>query len=312
MSQAVKPVPVAVEEAPPRAALGPGRHRRWVREVGWRHLVAVAAVLFALYPVAWVVTASINPTGSLASQQLIPTEPTLRHYRNLVRGEIGGAPVPFLAWVRNTLTIAGVSSFGIVFLSALAAYPFSRLRFRGRRAGLLTLLLVQIFPSSAAAVAVFLLLLNLGNVFPAIGIGEKWGLVLVYIGTGLGLNVWLMKGFFDTIPVSLDESARVDGASEFQIFFQITLPLVTPILAVVGLIAFVGIQNDFILPSAVLKQPDDYTLAVGLWQFVSQRYGARWGPFAAGAMMGGAPIVALWFALQRYVVSGLTQGAVKG
>lgn len=311
MSELVRPGPVAVEKAPPRAAEGP-RRRRWVREVGWRHVVALAAVLFALYPVAWVVTASINPTGSLASQQLVPTEPTLRHYRNLLRGEIGGAPVPFLAWVRNTLTIAGVSSLGIVFLSALAAYPFSRLRFRGRRAGLLTLLLVQIFPSSAAAVAVFLLLLNLGNVFPAIGIGEKWGLVLVYIGTGLGLNVWLMKGFFDTIPVSLDESARVDGASEFQIFFQITLPLVTPILAVVGLIAFVGIQNDFILPSAVLKQPDDYTLAVGLWQFVSQRYGARWGPFAAGAMMGGAPIVALWFALQRYVVSGLTQGAVKG
>jgi arabinogalactan oligomer / maltooligosaccharide transport system permease protein len=291
---------------PATAAAGGGRGRRYMREVGWRHLVAIAAVAFALYPIVWVVSASINPSGSLAAQKLLPSSPTLHNYRSLLTSK----ETPFTSWLVNSLWIAAVASFLITFLGAVAAYAFSRMRFRGRRPGLLVMLLVQIFPASLAAISLFLLLVRLGDVFGPLN--GKWGLVFVYAGTGLGLNIWLMKGFFDTIPISLDESARVDGASHVQIFFQIVLPLVAPILAVVGLIAFVFIQNDVLLPSVVLKQPKDYTLAVGLFRFVALQYGQRWGPFAAGAIMGGVPVVALWFALQRYIVSGLTAGSVKG
>jgi arabinogalactan oligomer / maltooligosaccharide transport system permease protein len=289
-----------------KVARGPGRGRRYLREVGWRHLVAIAAVLFALYPIVWVLSASVNPSGGLAGQKLIPTNPTVHNFKFLLTSH----DFPFVSWMLNSLWIAAVASASITFFGAVAAYAFSRMRFRGRRPGLLVMLLVQIFPASLAAISLFLLLVSLGNVFGPFN--GKWGLVLVYVGTGLGLNIWLMKGFFDTIPISLDESARVDGASHAQIFFQIVLPLVAPILAVVGLIAFVFIQNDVLLPSVLLKQPKDFTLAVGLFRFVSQRYGARWGPFSAGAIMGGVPVVALWFALQRYIVSGLTAGSVKG
>lgn len=315
MSEIVERVGERAAERPrARVAAGPGKTRRWAREVGWRHVVAVAAVAFALYPIVWIVSASINPSGGLAAQQLVPGNPTFSNYEQLLRGRLNtGVPVPFKSWVWNTFWVAGISALAITILSALAAYAFSRMRFRGRRVGLMVMLLVQIFPASLAAVSLFLLLVNIGNLGGLFARANgKWGLVLVYVGTGLGLNVWLMKGFFDTVPVSLDESARVDGASHSQVFFQIILPLVTPILAVVGLIAFVFIQNDVLLPSAILKQPKDWTLAVGLFRFVSQRYGARWGPFAAGALMGGVPVVVVWFALQRYIVSGLTQGAVKG
>ena len=296
-----------------RAAEGPGPAGRWLRHVGWRHVVAMVAVLFALYPIFWVVSASINPVGSLAGQQAIPANPTLKNYTDLLAGRTAGAQGGvFRFWFLNTMIIAGTSAILVTALSALAAYAFSRMRFRGRRGGLLSLLLIQMFPANLAVVAIFLLLVNIGSVFPAIGVGQRWGLILVYVGTGLGVNVWLMKGFFDTIPLSLDESARVDGASHTQIFLQIILPLVAPILAVVALISFVFIQNDVILANVILKQPRDFTLAVGLFRFVSQRYGARWGPFAAGAIMGGVPVVFLWFALQRYIVSGLTAGSVKG
>jgi arabinogalactan oligomer/maltooligosaccharide transport system permease protein len=306
MAEVAERLPAGTGGAEAAGAREPGRFRRWSRAVGWRHLVAIAVVLFALYPVAWVVSASFNPRGGLSGQQLIPRDTTLTNYTRLIDR------YPFQQWFVNTMVIAGVSALLITVNSAAAAYAFSRMRFKGRRAGLLGLLLIQMFPANLAVVALFLLLVGLSDIVPAVAIGEYWGLIVVYVGTGLGVNVWLMKGFFDTIPISLDESARVDGASHFQVFRQIILPLVAPILAVVALISFVFIQNDVILASAMLKEPPDQTLAVGLFRFVSQRYEARWGLFAAGAMMGGIPVVALWFALQRYIVSGLTAGSVKG
>jgi arabinogalactan oligomer/maltooligosaccharide transport system permease protein len=301
-------LPAPATRARERVETAPGPFRRWFRGVGWRHVVAVAAVLFALYPVAWVVSASFNPTGRLSNQKLIPSHASLTNYTRVLNSEAQ----PFKSWFVNTMVIAGVSAAAITMNSALAAYAFSRMRFRGRRAGLLSLLLIQMFPANLAVVALFLLLVSLGDVVPALAPGQKWGLIIVYVGTGLGVNVWLMKGVFDTIPISLDESARVDGASHFQVFFQIILPLVAPILAVVALISFVFIQNDVILASVMLQKKPDLTLAVGLFRLVADRYEARWGLFAAGAMMGGAPVVALWFALQRYIVSGLTAGSVKG
>lgn len=293
-----------------RAVLG-GRNRlvRWVRTTGWRHLVAWIALVFALFPAVWVISASFNPLQTLTSQELIPSTFTLDNYRDLLFGN-----VPYVNWYLNTLFIAGGASLAMTFLSALAAYAFSRMRFAGRRVGLLSVLLIQMFPQTLAFVAIFLIMAQIKNVFPAVGLGTRAGLLLVYLGGALGVNTWLMKGFFDTVPTDLDESARVDGASHNQIFFRIILPLVAPILAVVFLLSFIFLINDFVLAAAVLGQgsPDNFTLSVGLFRFLSDQFNQRWGPFAAGALMAGVPVVILFLFLQKYIVSGLTQGAVKG
>jgi arabinogalactan oligomer / maltooligosaccharide transport system permease protein len=282
---------------------------RWLRALGWRHLVAVLALVFALFPALWVVSASFNPQGTLVSQELIPTSPTLDNYRTLFTPQ-----VPYVDWYVNTLLIAGGAALVNTMLSALAAYSFSRMRFRGRRAGLMAVLLIQMFPQVLAFVAIFLIMVAIGDVFPAIGLGSRLGLTLVYLGGAMGVNTWLMKGFFDTIPVDLDESAKVDGATHGQIFFRIIIPLVLPILAVVFLLSFIFLMNDFVIASAVVGQgaPEDATLAVGLYRYVNDQFNLRWGPFAAGALLAGVPVIILFIGLQRYIVSGLTSGAVKG
>ena len=279
---------------------------RWFRDLGWRHLVGLLAVAFALFPVVWVVSASVNPTSTLSGQQLVPANPTLDNFRRLF--ETG-----FWTWFRNSMVVAGVGAFGTVLLAALAAYAFSRLRFTGRRAGLLSLVLVQMFPQLLAFVAIYLMMIRIGDVAPSIGTGTISGLILVYLGGAMGVNTWLIKGFFDTIPHDLDESARVDGATHWQIYSRIIMPLAAPILAVVGLLAFVTILNDFVIANAVLSNNEDsWTLSIGMFRFVADRYGARWGPFAAGAVIGSVPTVLLFLYLQKYIVSGLTQGSVKG
>ncbi|MGD2102774.1 MAG: sugar ABC transporter permease [Acidimicrobiia bacterium] len=281
----------------------------WLKTLGWRHLVAWLALIFAMFPVVWVVSASLNPLQTLTSQTLIPETLTLDNYRELFSGS-----VPYTNWYVNTLLICGGAAAIMTLLSALAAYAFSRMRFRGRRVGLLSVLLIQMFPQVLAFVAIFLIMVQIKGVFPSIGLGTRSGLTLVYLGGALGVNTWLMKGFFDTIPKDLDESAKVDGASHHQVFFRIILPLVAPILAVVFLLSFIFLINDFVLADAVLGQgsPDDYTLSIGLFRYLSDQFNQRWGPFAAGALMAGVPVVILFLFLQKYIVSGLTQGAVKG
>lgn len=293
--------------APPRRK-DPGtgfRWSRWFAEVGWRYLVLAAALAFALFPVVWVVSAAFNPTGSIAAQQLIPDEPSVVNFEVLFAR-------PFWRWFANSMIVAGVSAAGTVLLTALSAYVFSRMRFSGRRTSLLGLLLLQMLPQFLAIIAIFLMMTSIGRYFPEFGLNTLAGLIAIYLGGALGLNTWLMKGFFDTVPADLDESAAVDGASHAQIFWRIIMPLVTPILAVIMLLSFIVALNDFIVQSVLLRSEEQYTLAVGLYLFVAEDYGARWGPFAAGALIAGAPIILLFMYLQRHITSGLIQGAVKG
>jgi len=298
---------------------------RWFRDLGWRHLVGIAAILFAVFPVVWIISASVNPTGSLVGQKIWPDNPTLDNFRELLdqdfvkegganAGSQGETSVPYTSWYRNTMLVAGAAAIGQTFLSALAAYAFSRLRFVGRRIGLLAVLLVQMFPQLLAFTAIFILMTDMKDVFPAIGLGTTAGLILVYLGGALGVNTWLMKGFFDTIPKDLDEAAKVDGASPNQIFFQIILPLAAPILAVIALLSFIFTINDFVIASAVLGQGDTeaFTLAIGLQRFLGDAFAKRWGVFAAGSVLAAIPVVTIFLFLQRYIVSGLTQGGVKG
>jgi arabinogalactan oligomer / maltooligosaccharide transport system permease protein len=300
-----------IQPALPEAGVPVARRRlpfrRWLREFGWRHLVAVLACSFALWPVIWIVSASINAVDNLTAARLIPERTTLDNFRGLFESDL----TPFMRWLWNTWKVAATASVLNLFVAALAAYAFSRMRFRGRRVGLLTLLLVQVFPQFLAFIAIFLLLLQIGTVFPAVGLGTHAGLILVYLGGAIGFNAFLIKGFMDSIPVSLDESARIDGATPWQVFWHIILPLSRPVLAVIFIITFVGLYSEFILAQTLLRQVDDFTFAVGLRLFVQSEYAARWGMLAAAAVVGSLPIVITFLVAQRHIVSGLTQGAVK-
>ncbi|MGL3807672.1 sugar ABC transporter permease [Paeniglutamicibacter sp. R2-26] len=280
----------------------------WFLAKGWRHVVAIIATVFSVFPLLYVLSAALNPAGTMAGASSLFSEIGFGNFEELFSNQ----ERPFGRWFVNTLVIGTVTSVATVFLGALAAYAFSRMRFKGRRFGLLSLLLLQMFPQLLTVVAIFLLLNFLGDIIPAIGLGSQLGLIMVYLGGALGVNTYLMYGFFNTVPMSLDESARIDGASHVQVFFKIILPLVTPILAVVGLLAFIGISSEFVIASVVLTDPESQTLAVGLYSYVAQQRSENWGVFAAGAVLAAIPVMALFLFLQRYITSGLTAGGVKG
>ncbi|KRD45512.1 sugar ABC transporter permease [Cellulomonas sp. Root930] len=265
------------------------------------------ALAFSLFPIVFVVSAALNPVGTLSSSTLFPTQVSLVNFTDTLAGS-------FPRWFANTL-IVGVLSAGVaMFISASAAFAFSRFRFRGRRGGLLSVLLIQLFPQFLAIVALYLIFTEITDVWPAIGLNSIWGLTLLYLGGALGVNTWLMKGFFDTIPKDLDESAKVDGATHSQIYFGIILPLVRPILAVTGLLGFIGAVNEFLIASVFLTDDRAKTAAVGLYGLIAddQTRNTQFGLFCAGAVLLAIPTVLLFMYLQRHIVGGLTAGAVKG
>ena len=280
----------------------------WLRDKGWRHAVGVVTSVFAVFPLLYVLSAALNPSGTLAGSGMLFHDVSFDNYEKL----FGNDQRPFGRWFVITLVIGVVTSAATVFLGAMAAYAFSRMRFAGRRVGLLSLLLLQMFPQLLAVVAIFLLLDGIGEVIPVLGLGSQLGLIIVYLGGALGVNTYLMYGFFNTVPVSLDEAAKIDGASHAQIFFGIILRLVTPILAVIGLLSFIGISSEFVIASVVLTDPNTQTLAVGLFSFVANQRTEDWGVFAAGAVLAALPVMALFLFLQRYIVNGLVAGSVKG
>lgn len=281
--------------------------RRFWREVGWRHVVAVVAIAFAVFPVLFVLSAAFNPLGTLASTGLVPRSFSLQNFSSLLAGDRG----PFVRWYGNTLAVCAVVCSAQVFCSALAAYAFSRFRFTGRRAGLLTLLLIQMFPQFLAVIALFTLFSQIGEVIPQLGLNTLLGYGLVLMGGALG-NVWLVKGFFDSVPRDLDEAAKIDGCSHAQTFFKIILPLVVPILATTALLSFVGVLNEFLIAGIFLTDNDSKTLATGLYGIIDGDRSANLGVFAAGAVLTMVPVILLFQYLQRYITGGLTVGAVKG
>ena len=280
------------------------KRSRWARAF-LRNFLAWLAIAFALFPAAFVLGTSFNPVNSLSATRIIPRHPSLSNYVRLF------SETSFAAWFLNTVKIAGISAILSVFFCALGAYAFSRFRFRGRRAGLLMLLLVQTFPQSLAMVAIYLILLKIGHYLPWAGLGTHPGLILVYLGGSIGFNTWFMKGYFDTIPRSLEESALVDGATHFQAFWRIILPLARPILAVVFVIQFITFYSEYLIASFVLKGDKSYTLALGLYYLINEHYRDRWGIFAAGAVIGAGLVLLIFYALQSQIVSGLTGGSVK-
>lgn len=282
---------------------------QWTKKIAWRHVVGVLAVAFALFPLVWMISASFDTIGILSSQKLIPDRPGLENFRTL----LGNPDQPYLTWLKNSLIVSSANAILQLFIGATAAYALSRFRFKGRKLTLMTILVVQMFPQLLAATSLFLMLAELGKSIPFLALGSTSALIIVLAGSALGINAWMLKGFYDTIPSEIDESAKVDGASHAQIFFRIILPLARPVLAVITLLSFIGTMNEFLITSVILGgNQKSITLAVGMQQYIEGQYNAHWGPFAAGALIASVPIMILFFYLQKHVIAGLTAGANKG
>ncbi len=301
---------------------------RWFLSTGWRHIIGLFLILYAVFPILYILSTSMIGSADIQNTSALFSNVTFDNYWALldfsgktmlrVTADSSGAAGmvysdnPFDLWYINTIIIGLTTSIGSVFLSALAAYAFSRLRFKGRRGGLLSLLLIQMYPSILGLVGIYTILSAVGRVFPVLGLDSSLGLIMVYMGGSLGTGTYLMYGFFNTVPQEIDEAAKLDGATHTQIYYGIIIPLVAPILAVNVLLSYIGTTSDFVLASIVLTKPQSQTLAVGLQAFISDPYSKNWSLFTAGAVLAAIPIMGLFLYLQKHIISGLTGGAVKG
>lgn len=281
------------------------------------HLLLITIALIVLVPVFLVISVSLSKSGSLKTG-LIPEAISFDNWKYILGipyvnalGESVVSPYPILLWLFNSIKVALASAFLMLLFSTTAAYSLSRFKFKGKEVSLVFLMILQMFPNMMAMVAFYFMLDFIGQVVPALGIDTHWGLILIYLG-GTPFNIWLLKGYFDTLPRSIEESARMDGCTHFQAFYKIVLPLCTPILAVIGLLTFISTFSDFILPSILLKSQDKMTFAVGIQIFISESFASRWGQFAAASIVGALPVSLVFFSIHRYIAEGLSHGGVKG
>ncbi|HLO27682.1 MAG TPA: sugar ABC transporter permease [Anaerolineales bacterium] len=282
--------------------------------VAVRLIVALLLIFFAIFPVLWIISASFSSSQTLSTQTLIPARPSLINYQRLfgLDPSYTFGDLVYQRWIFNSVKISTISTLLSIAITTMAAYAFSRMRFAGRVTILKAILLIQVFPTLVTIVAVYVLVFQIGEIVPQIGLNTHAGLIMVYLGGSMGINIWLMKGFLDTIPRAIDESGMVDGASHFQIFWHLLLPLLRPILVVIGILSFIGTYGDFIIARILLNDVNKYTLMVGLQIFTAGQFDQKWGVFAAGALLGALPIMIIYLALQDQIVGGLTAGAVKG
>ncbi len=281
--------------------------------VALRLVVAVILILFSIFPVLWIVSASFDNANSLSTQSLVPAAAGVKNYERLFNldPDFAFGDIQFWTWLFNSVKVAGLTTILSLSLTTMAAYAFSRLRFAGRVTLLKAILLIQVFPNLLALVAIYVIVFQMGEIVPWLGLNTHAGLIMVYLGGSMGGNIWLMKGFLDTVPRAIDESGMIDGASHWQIFSTLLLPLLRPILIVIGILAFIGTYGDFVLARILLTDVDQYTLMVGLQIFTAGQFDKKWGVFAAGALIGALPIMTTYLLLQDQIAGGLTSGAVK-
>ncbi len=280
------------------------------------HLLLWCFLALIIFPLLMVVAISFRE-GNFATGELIPSVPSFDHWKLALGfsvtnadGSVTPPPFPVLLWLWNSVKVAGISSVLIVALSTTSAYAFARLRFRGKTTILKAMMIFQMFPAVLALVAFYALFDKLGQYIPFLGLNTHGGLIFSYIG-GIALHVWTIKGYFETIDGSLEEAAALDGASPWQAFRLVLLPLSVPILAVVFILSFVAAVTEVPVASLLLSDVDTYTLAVGMQQYLyPQNY--LWGDFAAAAVLSALPITVVFLLAQRYLVGGLTAGGVKG
>lgn len=278
-----------------------GKMRRFeVFQLWFDRLIVWIAIAAVFIPILSIVTASLQTGDVFFSDSILPdpTRFTLSNYQLLFE------KTRFPVWIKNTVIMGTAVGVSQVAITALSSFAFSRLRFWGRKWGIQFLLLLQMMPSfvSLAAIQFALFKLELANAL---------GLFFVFTGAS-AYNIWLVKGYMDGLPKELDEAARVDGATDWQVFTRIILPLARPMLAVMFLFAFMGIYSEFVMSSSILRSPDDQMLAQGLRSFINNNFSTNWGRFSAAVVVSSVPVGIIWAFAQKYVESGLTAGSVKG
>lgn len=295
-------------------AIVTGKSHRWQLLAAHAGLICFLALI--LFPLLMIVSISLRP-GNFATGDLIPREVSFDHWKLALGisytdadGNLVQPPFPVLRWLWNSVKIAAIAAFLNVLISTTAAYAFGRLRFTGKKQLLSAMMILQMFPAVLAMVGLFAIFDTLGSYVRWLGVETHASVVLAYLG-GVALHIWTIRGYFETIPVEIEECAKVDGCGPFQSFRRILLPMAVPILMVVFVLAFIGAIIEYPVASILLRQVDHLTLAVGSRYFLyEQRY--LWGDFAAAAVLSGVPITVVFMLSQRWIVSGLTSGAVKG
>jgi maltose/maltodextrin transport system permease protein len=295
-------------------ALVTGKQQRWRIRAAQVFLWLLIAL--TLFPLLAVVSISLRP-GNFATGTLIPSEISLDHWKlalgiavHNADGSITPPPFPVLLWLWNSVKIASIAALLIVGISTTAAYAFARLKFARKQTILNAMLVLQVFPVAVALVAIYAIFDGIGNHIPWLGVETHAGLIVAYLG-GVATHIWTIKGYFDTIPAEIEENAKVDGATHWQAFRLVLLPMAVPILVVVFVLAFIGVIIEYPVASVLLREEPNLTLAVGSKFFLyEQKY--LWGDFAAAAVLSGLPITLVFLLAQRWIVSGLTAGGVKG
>jgi len=256
--------------------------------------------LVVLVPIIWIIGSSFNPGTSLATSTIFPKNPTLQHYIHLL------TETNYVRWYGNTFKIAIIHMILSVFLSTSMGYVFGRFVFKGKKVALLTVLVLQMFPSFMAMTALYVLFLTFNL------LDNHWALIMCYAAGQIPMNTWLIKGYLNSIPSELDESAMLDGASKLQIFAKIIFPLIKPIVSFVAVTAFMTPWMDFIFPRLIISTNENLTLAVGLFDMINGDSQNSYTIFAAGAVLVAVPITIAYVTLQRYLIEGITAGANKG
>lgn len=266
----------------------------WVSRV-----VIWLVIVMVMFPVLWIVMSSFSVGDSFFLSSLFPEKLSIEHYVELFK------ETDFLVWVGNSLKFCFIVAVIQLAMTSLAAYAFARLRFTGRKYGLMALLVLQVFPNSMAVAGYYILIYKFGLVDSGIA------LIFVLAG-GSAFNIWLLKSYIDGLPVELDEAAMIDGANSFQVFYKIVLPLAAPQLAVIFLFSFIATYSEYVITSIFLQTPGKMTLALGLQSFISDQFAAHWTLFSAAAVISSLPIMIVFMCLQRFIQNGLVAGGVKG